>query len=251
MKWITISIMECKSKRSLCRKKNIYIEKLTYVCHVPWCESWAGHELYWEWDRHRMTCFAVRSWYRYGRLQSNDVLGLSLPVNGWWDMMKRLKKRSERRTHVVRKFGHEEFLENGWELIFQTSPGLVTRYKVSVASGGAVQLLVKSIAGSEPQWITEEKEEEGTKAIQNGFYERYVTSIKRGSSWLRRWSTYFNIGSVCNFSRTDVYGMPRTWSMMWTKPFVAAMSDWTIVAFTPPPSTVIVLLLSSRLTTLK
>lgn len=96
-------------------------------------------------------------------------------------MMKRAprEKRFRAWTHVIGEFGHEELLENGWELVFQASPGLVTRHKVSVTGGGAVQLLVKSIPGSKPQRITGWGR---MQEIQNGFYEWNVTSMKRDST---------------------------------------------------------------------
>ena len=50
--------------------------------------------------------------------------------------------------------------------------------------------------------------------------------------------TYLSIGSVLSLSRTVVYGTPRTLSMMWISPLVAAIFAVTTVAFTPPPSTV-------------
>lgn len=146
-------------------------------------------------------------------------------------------------THVVLELRHKQLLVNWWEFIFQALPCLVARHKVRETGRRRVQLLVKSIACSEPQRIAGWRKEK-EKEIQNGIYGWNVTFIESGSSCpFFRWSTYFNIGSVFNFSKTDVYGMPRTWSMMWTKPLVAAMSDWIIVALTPPPSTVTWLLL--------
>lgn len=51
-------------------------------------------------------------------------------------------------------------------------------------------------------------------------------------------ASYFNIGSDWSFSFTLVYGTPKTRSMMWTNPLVAAMFGSITVALTPPPSTV-------------
>lgn len=54
--------------------------------------------------------------------------------------------------------------------------------------------------------------------------------------------TYLSIGSVASFRPTVVKGTPKTLSMMWTIPLVAAISGCITVALTPPPSTVRVLL---------
>lgn len=83
-------------------------------------------------------------------------------------------------THVIRKLGHKQLLIDWWELIFQASPSLVTGHKVSETGRGGVQLLIKSIACSEPQRVTESSKNRGKK-IQNGIYGWNVTFIENGS----------------------------------------------------------------------
>ena len=61
-------------------------------------------------------------------------------------------------------------------------------------------------------------------------------------------TSYFNIGSDWSFSFTVVNGTPRTRSMMWTNPLIAAIFGSTTVALTPPPSTVNVMLLPLLIT---
>lgn len=81
-------------------------------------------------------------------------------------------------THVISKVGHKQLLVYRGEFGLQVLPGPVAGHKVCVAGRCGVQLLIKSIACSEPQRITEKSER-----YKMSIYGRNVTLMKSVSSW--------------------------------------------------------------------
>lgn len=83
--------------------------------------------------------------------------------------MCRIPLEHPKKTYVIGKLGHEQLLVDGWELVFQALPGLVAGHKVCVAGRAGVQLLIKSIACSEPQRITGQSRKKESKRYKTLF----------------------------------------------------------------------------------
>lgn len=124
---------------------------------------------------------------------------------------------------MIGKISHEEFLMHGRMIQFGLLPSLVTGHKVREVSICIIQLFIE-------RW-------ELAHFISITVCQKNKINIMYGNT-NRVWCIYLSIGSLSILPKTVVEGMPKTLSIMCTKPLVLATSAWIMVALTPPPSTV-------------
>lgn len=130
-------------------------------------------------------------------------------------------------SYMIGKISHEQFLVHRGMVQFNFLPTLVAWYEISKMPICVVQLFVEGRELSHFVGVAIEKKEKRGGSVDIGMWKQ-----------LRVSSNYLNMGSLSILPSTVVEGIPKTLSIMCTKPFVLATSAWTIVALTPPPSTV-------------